>query len=108
MIKAEKLEYRAITDALVKGNFYASMGPEIYSLYMEGNKLHIKTSDAKRIVCATGVRHSYTAFPTEGDHINEAEFEVSPDDIYVRVTVFGMDGKPADTNAYFVEDILGE
>ena len=108
MIKADKLEYRSITDALVKGNFYASMGPEIYSLYLEGNKLHIKTSDAKRIVFATGIRHSHTAFPTDGDHINEAEFEVNPDDIYVRVTVFGMDGKPADTNAYFVEDLLGE
>ncbi len=106
MIKAEKLEYKAITDALLKGNFYASMGPEIYSLYLEDNKLHIITSDAVKIVFTTGVRHGYTAYPTEGDILNEAVFEVQPDDIYVRVTVFDKQGNPADTNAYFVEDIL--
>lgn len=106
MIKADKLEYRTITDALLKGNFYASMGPEIHSLYVEDNKLHIKTSDAARIVFTTGLRHGYCAYPLEGDTINEAEFELRPDDIYVRVTVFDKSGKPADTNAYFMEDIL--
>lgn len=108
MIKADKLEYRAITDALLKGNFYASQGPEIYSLYVEGNRLHIKTSDAARIVFTTGVRHGFCAFPMEGDTINEAEFELCSDDGYVRVTVFDKAGKPADTNAYFIKDILGE
>ncbi len=106
MIKAEKLEHRAIADALKKGNFYASQGPEIHSLYIEDNKLHIKTSDAARIVFTTGLRHGYCAYPLEGDTINEAEFELRPDDIYVRVTVFDKSGKPADTNAYFMEDIL--
>ncbi len=108
MIKADKLEYKTITDALVKGNFYASQGPEIHSLYVEDNKLHIKSSDAARIVFTTGLRHSFCAYPMEGDTINEAEFELRPDDIYVRVTVFDKSGKPADTNAYFIADILGE
>ena len=106
MIKADKLEYRAIGEALLKGNFYASQGPEIHSLYVEDNKLHIKTSDAAKIVFTTGLRHAFCAYPTEGDTINEAEFELRPDDIYVRVTVFDKSGKPADTNAYFMEDIL--
>ena len=95
-----------ITDALLKGNFYASQGPEIHSLYVEDNKLHIKSSDAARIVFTTGLRHGFCAYPLEGDTINEAEFELRPDDIYVRVTVFDKSGKPADTNAYFMEDIL--
>lgn len=106
MIKADKLDYRSITDALVKGNFYASQGPEIHSLYLEDNKLHIKTSDAARIVFSTGVRRCYTAYPEGGEFVNEAVFEVQPDDIFVRVTVFDKQGNPADTNAYFVEDIL--
>ena len=108
MIKAEKLEYKAITDALVKGDFYASQGPEIHSLYIEDNKVHIQTSDAARIVFTTGLRHSYCFYPLEGDTINEAAFEIRPDDIYVRVTVFDKTGKPADTNAYFIKDIMEE
>ena len=106
MIKADKLEYRSITNALKNGHFYASMGPEIHSLYVEDNKLHIKTSDAARIVFTTGVRHGMCQYPSGGDTVNEAEFELRPDDIYVRVTVFDKSGKPADTNAYFMEDIL--
>ena len=106
MIKAEKLDYHTITDALLKGNFYASQGPEIYSLYVENNKIHIRTSDAKRIVFTTGIRHGFCQYPLAGGYVNEAEFELREDDGYVRVTVFDENGKPANTNAYFTEDIL--
>ena len=32
MIKAERLDYRSVTDALLSGSFYASEGPEIYEI----------------------------------------------------------------------------
>lgn len=32
MIKADRLDYKEITSALLAGNFYSSRGPEIYSL----------------------------------------------------------------------------
>lgn len=38
MIKAEELSYKALTDALLKGDFYASEGPEILELYYEDLK----------------------------------------------------------------------
>ena len=106
MIKADKLEYRAVTDALLKGHFYASQGPEIYSLFIEGNKLHIETSDAASITFTSGIRHCYTEFPTEGDHLNGTIFDVWPQDKFVRITVTDKEGRKANTNAYFVEDLL--
>lgn len=106
MIKADKLDYRSITDAMVKGHFYASMGPEIYSLYIEDNKLHLTCSDAAKITFTSGIRHCYTEFPTEGDHLNEVVFDVWPQDKYVRITVYDKEGRRANTNAYFVEDLL--
>ncbi len=106
MIKAEKLDYRSITDALLKGHFYSSMGPEIYSLYIEGNKLHLTCSDAATITFTSGIRHCYTEFPTEGDHLNGVIFDVWPTDKYVRITVCDKEGRKATTNAYFVEDLL--
>ena len=39
MIKAESLSYESIINALKKGDFYASCGPEIYDLYIEDNKV---------------------------------------------------------------------
>ncbi len=106
MIKADKLEYRSVTDALLKGHFYASRGPEIYSLFIEGNKLHITTSDAATITFTSGIRHCYTEFPAEGDHLNGTIFDVWPQDKFVRITVCDKEGRKATTNAYFVEDLL--
>ena len=33
VIKAENLEYKTVTDALLRGDFYSSQGPEIFELY---------------------------------------------------------------------------
>ena len=49
MIKAEKLNYKTITDALVAGNFYASEGPTIEKLWYEDGKVFIESSPAQAI-----------------------------------------------------------
>ena len=105
MIKADKLEYKTITDALLAGNFYASQGPEIYNLWVEDNVLHIDCSDAKTIRFNTGVRRAKKVDAQDGKTINTAEFEVLPEDIYVRVTITDSNGKFAYTNAYFVDEL---
>ncbi|MBE5732219.1 MAG: PHP domain-containing protein [Clostridiales bacterium] len=107
MIKTDKLDYKSITDALVKGNFYASQGPKIYSLVYEDRKLKIETSDAESIFFTTGKRRTgVVQNSVMGDTVNYGEFEVRDTDIYVRVTVVSKDGKHACTNAYFVDDLL--
>jgi len=105
MIKADKLEYKTITDALLAGNFYASQGPEIYNLWVEDNVLHIDCSDVKTIRFNTGVRRAKKVDAQDGKAINTAEFEVLPEDIYVRVTITDSNGKFAYTNAYFVDEL---
>jgi outer membrane protein assembly factor BamA len=49
MINADKLEYSHIMEQLQKGNFYASNGPEIYSLVIDGSKVKVTCSDAVQI-----------------------------------------------------------
>ncbi len=106
MIKADKLEYKAITDALVNGNFYASQGPEIYNLWFEDNVLHVDCSDVKSIRFNTGIRHAKKVEARDGESLNTAEFKVSSEDIYVRVTISDSTGKFAYTNAYFTDDLF--
>lgn len=105
VIKAEKLEYRTITRALVDGNFYASEGPEIYDLWYEDGKVHVHCSDADKIYCTYKVRHAEIVFAENGDPLNEAVFNFKPDWGYMRITVVDVHGKHACTNAYFAEDI---
>ena len=103
MIKADKLEYRTITDALVKGNFYASQGPRIDELWFEDGRLHVSCSQAATIVMSTAIRTSKVV--RDSDH---ADFEVNPGDGYVRITVTDNMGKHANTNAYFTDELFGE
>lgn len=104
-INADKLEYRTITKALVDGNFYASEGPEIYELWYEDGKVHVKCSDVDRINYNTGRRCAGTVLCEEGQTLTEATFNVSSEDVYFRITITDRKGKHACTNAYFVDTL---
>ena len=105
VIKAENLKYRTITKALENGEFYASQGPEIKALWYEDGKIHIECSDAEAIDFNFGVRYAKRFKAEKGSSINTAECLVPENSIYVRVTVWDKFGKPADTNAYFVDEL---
>ena len=106
MIKAEKLEYSAITDALIKGNTYSSEGPIINDLWFEDGKVHIGFEPAQRAYIVKPVRSAGNVNATDGQLITEAEFNVDVGDIYFRIVVVGTDGRCAYTNAYFTDDLF--
>ena len=106
MIKAPKLEYRAITNALERGDFYASWGPEIHELWYEDGYVHVRCSEAGRILCTYGARRTGVVTAEEGSSVTEAAFPVRENDVYLRITVEDKRGRCADTNAYFVNDLL--
>ena len=105
MIKAEKLDYKAVTKSLLDGNFYASQGPEIYDLYLENGKIYITCSPADRIVLNTGRRRCASEFSENSKILDRASFEVFPEDEYIRITVIDEKGHHANTNAYFVDEL---
>lgn len=106
MIKAEKLTYKAITDAMLRGDLYASEGPEIHELYIEDGKFTVKCSDAQKITLVHASRKAGIKLMDNGVPLNEATFDVSnAKDGYFRITVEDLKGKQAFTNAYFPEDL---
>ncbi len=104
-VKADSLTYENLTDGLVKGNFYASRGPEIKALWYEDGKVHIETSPAARIDLYHGIRRGRAVVAPAGETVTVAEFEVPENSIYFRLTVTDERGKTADTNAYFVDQL---
>lgn len=106
MIKADKLDYRTITKALEKGNFYSSQGPEIHELWVENGKVHIKTSAVERIALITGNRSALFEIAEDDNGICEACFDLHPDCKYFRIKITDYVGKFANTNAYFLDEIL--
>ncbi len=105
MIKAERLDYRTITKALERGDCYASMGPEIYDLYVEDGAVHITCSPAARISVNTGKRHANAVWAKEGEALTSASFSLKSDMIYFRLDVMDERGRHANTRAYFLDEL---
>ena len=107
MIKAEKLEYRAITDALIKGHTYVSQGPVIDELWFENGELHITTPGVDKIVFTVGNRRENKVIRSQNNElVTEASYTIKSDQSYIRVTLYDDMGNAANTNAYFVADLL--
>ena len=123
-VGAERLEYGAVFDALRRGDFYSSTGPEIYGLSIEGGVLSIDCSDAEAIVLSTDRRRTRTVYSTDGNPIRHSEIDIR--DLiaenktveerhkehgkkyrtYIRLTVKDKNGDRAYTRAYFIDELI--
>lgn len=105
-VNADELTYKSIIDGLLNGSFYSSMGPEIYELYTESNKVYVKCSEAKQITLSTRGRRTDSVLAPQGEYICQAEFELSATDEYFRLDIVDEKGRRANTQAYYLSDIM--
>lgn len=113
MVGAPQLRYGSIIEALEKGDFYMSCGPEIFSLTVDGNILKTTCSDARYITLESHGRFARRADADDGSCIREAEFDLTPffekaDDpsMYLHLTVTAADGTYAATRAYRLNELV--
>ena len=118
MVGAEKLTYESVIAALEKGDLYASTGPEIYDITLDGSTLKISCSDAQSIVVESDCRFAKRALPTQNDGLlREATFDLTKwiegtkshettEKAYIRITVNGPYGHRAFTRAYFFDELF--
>lgn len=104
MIKAPDLDYASVAEALQKGHFYVSEGPEIKELYVEDEKIYLKCSGAVHITCTSQHRVGQRIVAEQGQEVTEAVFSVQPGWGRFRITVRDQFGRKAYTNAYLPED----
>ena len=116
-VKAEALEYGTVMDALERGDFYASTGPEIHELYIEDGYVHLSCSDAREVFLRTERRCTRATFAKEGESVREVTYNLNdflteskneramryrP---WFRFEVYDQRGKIAYTRAYFADEI---
>jgi hypothetical protein len=118
MVGAESLTYDSVITALEQGDFYASTGPEIHSLTIEGSTLKITCSDARSVGLESDCRFAKHALPIHNDGLlREATFDLSKwmnasqetgrtEEAYIRLTVNGPYGHKAYTRAYYLTELL--
>ena len=117
MVKAKALDYDTIFAALKKGDFYSSTGPEIKSLYLDGDKVVIKTSAVKQIALITDMRitevidSAKTGKTVSGGELSLAKLIEKRNDLgdshksFFRIEITDKCGRKALTRAYFLDEL---
>ena len=96
-MQAENNTWEEIHQALKENRFYASQGPEIHRIQVEGAKIIVDTSSAQciRLMSNTlsGGRRTFY-----GDGINHAEYTLPESERYARIEVIDEEGRKAWSN----------
>lgn len=106
MINADNLKYDTIIDAMEKHNMYASFGPEIKELYVEGDTAYLTFSKGEFALMSTIGRRVSKKMAENPNGENKAEFKILPNDGYIRFDVVDEKNRRAHTNAYFLDEIM--
>ena len=116
MIKAEKLDYDCVFNAMKNGDLYSSNGPEIKELYIEDGVVHVETSEADAVFLTTERRWNRDKHAKDGVALTSVDFDInayvndshlgeSKCEPYFRITVQDKYGKLAYTRAYKLSEI---
>ena len=119
MVGAQELSYDSVISALEKGDFYASTGPEIYELALEGQQLHIRCSDASAVTIESGLRFATKITATAPDKLLrsgtidlekwfaycQSEDPRKENRCWFRLIVHDAYGQKATTRAFFYDEL---
>lgn len=101
-LKDGELSYGNVISAMEAGTFYATQGPEIRHLEINGDRVFIRTTPAQRITLLTNGQYIDAKYaPTWGETIDRAEFIIPSRAAYIRFNVTDDRGRCADTRAYY-------
>jgi hypothetical protein len=92
-----------ILSAIRRGNFYSSCGPEIHSITLDGDQLHMKTSPVRHARLVGPGPTGRRAGPFDGPLMTDISMPVSRDWGYAYMEIEDEAGRRAWTNNLFTE-----
>lgn len=111
MVGAKELSYDAMIEALEKGDFYASTGPDFLSVTLDGIYVDVKSTPARSIDIITNFRYCKRV---SGEDITEARFglgwireqvaAVNDENACFRLVITDNNGKKAYTRPYYLNE----
>lgn len=103
MVSADSLDYKSIVTAMEKGDMYASTGPSIYSIGIDGGEVTVKTSEAAFIRMHMTPKYAKTVYDKKGKAVTEAKFKLPEDASYIYFSVTDKSGGKAYTRAFDIK-----
>lgn len=96
MVKAKSMDKNDLLDAIRRGDFYATQGPELH-VRREGDKMIVDCSPCVKIDFLSNAAWGPDRI-TRGENLTHAEYKIKPHDKWVRVEVCDKDGRYAWSN----------
>jgi len=103
MVKANSCSHDEIMRALYSGNFYSSMGPEIYDWGIDDDTVYIECSPCEEVHFITYPPRGM-AYYKEDRPLTKVTYRLKGWENYIRAECIDEKGKVAWTNAIFLED----
>jgi hypothetical protein len=106
-VNTPELTQQAVLDAIKRGNFFSSCGPEFQTIVLEGNEIVITTSPVQfvRLVGPASLGKRVGSF--DGQLLTTARMEIPLDWDYVYLEIEDADGRRAWSNTLFGGDRSG-
>jgi hypothetical protein len=106
-VKAAALTHQAVLDALLRGCFYASSGPQIHDLRLDAvsGEVAVRCSPVTAIDFVGAGRFSRRVEASGGQLLTEASHRVRASQGYVRVACRDAQGRWAWTNPLFLDGV---
>ncbi len=106
MIYPERFDYASVVKALEKGDFYASMGPRITQLWIDGKtkRAHLEAEGGVQLIMHLGSKSPRNVYRKDGGQVTSGDFVIPDEARYLRFTVMDEKGRTADTRGYFRDE----
>lgn len=102
-VKSLALDQEAILSALEQGHYYASSGPRIESIDLDGRRVRVRCSPAVAVDFVGNDYHTRRISAPAGQTFTETEHRLSTSHRYVRIAVGDAQGHWAWSNPLFLE-----
>jgi hypothetical protein len=117
MVGAEKLDYPSVIHALEAGDFYASTGPEIHSLTLEGTVLRFTCAPCQHVMVFSQSRHAAQVANEDHTPVTSGEVDIAPwlqcweeygrqEEAFLRLVFTDPAGNRAYTRAYWYKELV--
>jgi hypothetical protein len=102
-VKASRLDAESILGSLARGSFYASSGPEIQEVTLDGDRVQVRCSPVASIDFVGSGPHSHRVSAPSGETLTGAEYRISVQQRYLRVACQDLQGRRAWTNPFYLD-----
>lgn len=101
VVNAKRCSEKQVMNGIRKGNFYSSCGPEIYSLTLEGQQLHIETSPVQFVRISGLASQGDRKGSFDGRLMTSVDITIPEDWPFVYLDIEDEKGRRAWTNNLF-------